>query len=205
MSEVSEFDTSDEWGKLVMKWNAAGHTVVHDRGTFRHKAYMKNLDPEMQIKVDGADYITNHGHALKVGDVLPERADLCLDMDGNLLPQHEFEKRYFEYLNWFDYIEGSDPKAEHIPNVHRYISQVPDQFSESPGMVEAGWDARKPAEKEATHQYDPNTDKMVEIMHASNEKADLTMEAVKRLLEQNAPVADEEPRKRGPGRPRKEI
>ena len=46
---------------------------------------------------------------------------------------------------------------------------------------------------------------MVEIMHASNEKADLTMEAVKRLLEQNAPVADEEPKKRGPGRPRKEI
>ena len=197
-----EFDSSDEWAKLAMKWNAAGHTVLHDRGTFRHKAYMKNLDPELIIKRDGAPYITSHGHTLRIKDVLPERADLCLDMDGNVLPQHEFEKRYREFLNWFEYIEGSDPGAEHIPNAERYICQVPDTFSESPGMVEAGWDARKPAEEDRTHKYDPNTDKMVEIVQASNEKADLTMEAIKRLLEQNA-ERDAAPAKRGPGRPRK--
>ncbi len=203
MPEVHEFNSSEDWSKLVLKWNSAGHTVLHDRGTFRHKAYKKDLDPEMIIKRDGAPYITSTGHTLRVKDVLPERADLSLDMDGNVLPQHEFEKRYIEFLNWFEFIEGSDPKAEHIPNAERYISQVPDKFSESAGMVEAGWDARRPAEEVRTHQYDPNTDKMVEIMQANSEKADLTMEAVRKLLEADA-KQDKAPQKKGPGRPRKD-
>jgi hypothetical protein len=205
MSVAMDFDTDQAWQSLSLKWQAAGHTVIHERATFRHKAYKKELDPDTIIMRDGAPFITNHGHTLTFKDLMPERADLCLDMDGNMLPQHEFEKRYMEFMNWFDFIEGSDPGAEHIPNAERWICQTPDTFSESPGMVEIGFDARKPAKEEATHQYDPVNDKMIEIMKANSEKADLTMEAVRHLLEDKEPNTAEVPKRRGPGRPRKVV
>ena len=197
MSSAIQFDTSDDWQRLVMKWTAAGHEVIHERGTFRHKAYRKNLDPNTPVKIDGVQFITSHGHALTYGDILPERADLALDIDCNVLPQHEFENRYLEYLNWFDFGEGSDPKAEYIPHVTKYISQTPDVFSESPGMVEIGFDARKPApDVERTHLYNPVTDEMVEVQKKQGEALETTLAAVKQLLES--------PPKRGPGRPRKD-
>ena len=213
MSAVADFDSSDDWQKLVLKWSAAGHEVLHERSTFRHKAYKKDFDPKTVIQRrvgnDLVPYMTSTGHTLTVGDVLPERADLCLDIDGHMLPQHEFEKRYFEFLNWFNYVEGSDPKAEHIPNAEQWICMIPDPFSESTGMVEAGWDARKkaPDEEERTHRYDPRTDEMVEIVKQQCEATSLTMEAVRQLLEasQNKEPAKDEPKKRGPGRPRKDA
>ncbi len=211
MSAATDYDTDEDWQKLVMKWSAAGHEVLHERKTFRHKAYKKDLDPEAVIQrrvgSDLVPYTTSTGHTLTFGDVLPERADLCLDMDGHMLPQHEFEKRYFEFLNWFNYVEGSDPKAEPIPNAEQWICMIPDPFSESPGMVEAGWDARKPspAEDERTHRYDPRTDEMVEIVKQQGEATNLTLEAVRQLLEAaQTPVVDE-PKKRGRGRPRKDA
>ena len=185
MSAAMDFDTDSAWQALALKWQAADHTVIHSRGTFRHKAYKKDLDPELVIKRDGVPFMTSNGHTLTFKDLLPERADLCLDMDGNVLPQHEFEKRYREFMNWFNFVEGSDPGAEHIPNAEQWICQTPDTFSESPGMVEIGFDARKPAEEERTHKYDPASDKMIEVMQATNEKTDLAIAALAKFVEQD--------------------
>ena len=203
MAERISFYTSYEWQKLVMKWTAAGHEVLHDRGTFRHKAFKKDLPRDLVIRREGGlPFITHHDHELHAGDVLPERADLALDAEGNVLPQHIFEKRYLEFLNWFDFVEGSDPKAEPIPNVEQYISLTYDMFSESNGMVEIGFDAHKPAPEERTHMYNPQNDELIEIVKGQGDALDTTLAAVKRLLEDKPP---EEPIKRGPGRPRKEV
>ena len=177
MSAAMDFDTSDEYGKMVMRWTVAGHEVVHERATFRHKAYKKDLPPETTIKINGAPLLSSQGKSITVGDVLPERADLALDMDGNVLPSHEFEKRYREFLNWFTYVEGSDPGAEPIPDAAVYVCQVPDSFSESPGMVEACWDARVPAAEERTHQYDPDKDKMVEMVQKQGDALETVEDA----------------------------
>jgi hypothetical protein len=197
MSAAADFDSSDEYQKLILKWTAAGHEVIHERGTFRHKDYKKELPPETVVKLDGAPLLSSHGKTVEAGELLPERTDLALDMDGNILPEHEFVKRYKNYLNWFNYVEGSDPGAEPIPDRIEYVMQVPDKFSESGGFVEAGWDARKPPEEEATHKYDPVKDEMVEMVRGQGEALGTAMEAVQKLLE-------ERPAKRGPGRPRKE-
>jgi len=210
MSAATDFDTSEEWQKLTMKWMAAGHEVIHARGTFRHKAYRQEFEPDQIIfRERGVPFITHSGKTLRVGDVYPERADVCLNMDAIMLPQHEFEKRYIEVLNWYNFVEGSDPKSEPIPNINRYISHIKDPFSESPGPVEIGFDAHKPAEADPTHHYDSDKDKMVEIVKQQGEAANLTMEAVKQLLEERlerdtAPDPSNEPAKRGPGRPRKD-
>jgi hypothetical protein len=200
MAGTQDFDTSDDYQKLVMRWMAAGHEVVHERATFRHKAYKKEFEPDTPVKMDGAQMIMSNGHALVAGDILPERADLALDMDGNVLPQHEFEKRYMEFLNWFTMVEGSDTGSEYIPNGSHWITQMPDPFSESPGMVEIGFDARKPAEAERTHMWDEANDKMVEVMQTQSEGIETALSAVKKLLETPAP----EPKNKG-GRPRKEV
>ena len=199
MAENMEFDSGDDNQKLVMRWMAAGHEVVHERGTFRHKAYKKEFKPDTPVKQNGAQMIMSNGHALVAGDILPERADLALDMDGNVLPQHEFEKRYREFLNWFTMVEGSDPGAEYVPNAAQYVCQTPDTFSESPGMVEIGFDASKPAEEDRTHRYDQDRDELVEIVKAQGEVAGTALEAVKQLLEERTPE------KNKGGRPRKEV
>jgi len=200
MAETQNFDSSQDNQDLVMRWMAAGHEVVHERSTFRHKAYKKEFDKHTPVTQDGAQLIMSNGHALVAGDILPERADLALDMDGCVLPQHEFEKRYREYLNWFTMVEGSDPSAEYVPNAVQYISQTPDTFSESPGMVEIGFDASKPAEEERTHRYDPERDEMVEVMKTQGDALAKTVEALTQVMSERTP----DPPKRGPGRPRKE-
>jgi hypothetical protein len=200
MAEAQDFDSSDDYQKLTLRWMAAGHEVVHDRGTFRHKAYRKEFAPDTPVMMDGAQMIMSNGHALVAGDILPERADLALDMDGNVLPQHEFAKRYLEFLQWFTMVEGSDTGSEYIPAGCQYITQMPDPFSESPGMVEIGFDARKPAEEERTHRWDEANDKMVEVMQTQNEGIETALSAVKELLEKGATA----PKNKG-GRPRKEV
>jgi len=200
MSSAADFDTNDDMQKLYNKWQAAGHEVIYERAAFRHAGFKKDFEPDTVVRIGDAPILMRaDGQPLKVSECLPERADLALDMDGKLLPQHEFEKRYLEYLDWFSFIEGSDPKAEPIPHVENYIKMVPDTFSESNGLVEAHFDARKPPEEERTHHYDPIADKEVEIQRETNT---VLMESIKELLAErkNAP---EEPKKRGPGRPPK--
>lgn len=197
MSAATDYNSNDEQQKRWFRWVSAGHTIVHERDTFRHRVYKKDLDPTIPVRMDGVQMIMSNGHALVVGDVLPERADLALDSDGNLLPQHEFEKRYKEFLNWFTFVEGSDPSCEYIPSSRDWISQTPDTFSESPGMVEIGFDATRLPTKERTHLYDSSNDKLVEIVKAQGDAQSTVLDAVKQLLEVQAA-------KKSPGRPRKE-
>lgn len=215
MSAAADYDTDAEWQKLVITWQAAGHEVIHERGTFRHKTYRKDFPPETVIrKRDGMPYLTNHKdengelHTLLTGEVLPERADMCLDEKGRMIDQHEFEKRYInDFLSWFKWVEQSEIEAEPIPNAERWICMIPDPFSESPGMVEVGFDAHRPADMERTHKYDPQRDELVEIMKVDREAQTITLKAVQQLLETQAAKDDArkvEPQKRGPGRPRKE-
>lgn len=224
MSSALDFDRQKDWQNLVNRWNAAGHTIVYERGTYRHKAYIKEFPPETVIQrdMDGKSipYLTSTGHTLTYGDVLPERADLCLDQEAKMVPKHVFEKRYEEFIKWFNYIQGAELDSVYVPDHDKWISQIPDPFSESPGSVEAGWDARKPAppESERTERYDPRLDKMIEIQQEDRKRSDLTTEALVKFLEESkstpqteiavvTPVAatePEPPKRRGPGRPRKE-
>lgn len=202
MVSAQDFDSSDEQQKLLLKWMAAGHDIIHDRGTFRHVAYKKDLPGDMPIKQDGGQLVTSTGHGVVAGDCLPERVDLCTDADGNLLSQQEFERRYKDYLQWFQLVEGSDPEFEWVPNCARWLTEVHDTFSESPGMVEIGYDARKPAPASETEfKYDPRTNEIIEQQKQMNEGLSTTLDAVKTLLEDRK----SEPVKRGPGRPRKEA
>jgi hypothetical protein len=176
----------------TVRWQVAGHEVLYDRSTFRHKAYRKDFERGTYVKYEGVPFITSVGKALKTEDLFPERADLCLDSDANVVSQMEFEKRYRQFLEWFTWVESTDVSVEPVPDVLDYLSQTSDSFSESRGLVTIGYDARKPAEDLPTHKYDPNSDKLVEIV----ESQAVMTEALKLLLEKNL-------NKPGPGRPKK--
>lgn len=178
----------------TLRWQVAGHEVIYDRNTFRHKAYRKDFPKGTVVKIEGVPFITAGGKILKTEDIFPERGDLCLDMDANIIPQHEFARRYREFLEWYSWIESTDLLVEPVPGVADYISMTYDSFSESRGFIPIGFDARKPAEAVATHRYDPNTDKLVEIAETQATMTD----ALKFLLEKNL-------NKPGPGRPRKVL
>lgn len=175
-----------------MKWQTAGHEVMYDRSTYRHKAFRKHFASDAIIKVDGVPLLL-HGKTVKVADTFPERADLALDEDGNLVTQHEFSRRYKDWLTWFSWNEATDLSAEPIPGVLEYVTATYDRFSESRGLVEINFDARKPAEEVATHKYDPNSDKLIEMAETQATIA----KGLEYLLEQNL-------NKRGPGRPPKD-
>lgn len=179
--------------KFAMKVITAGHEVIPERSTFRHKGYRKDFAKGTIVKIEGCPYITEFGAVLKTDDIFPERADLCLDVDGNLVSQQEFQRRYIEHLSWFDRPEGSEVELEPIPNVTEYVSKTYDVFNESGSMVTIGYDARKPAETVPTHQYDPRKDELVEIQETQKMMADI----LAKLAEQ--------PERRGPGRPPKEA
>lgn len=171
-----------------LRWQVAGHEVIYDRNTFRHKAYRKDFPAGTLVKIQGVPFITVAGKVLCTDDIFPERGDLALDSDANIIPQHEFARRYREFLEWFSWIESTDLLVEPVPGVEEYISMTYDSFSESRGYVPIGFDARKKPEQIATHKYDPSSDKLVEIAHTQEVMADV----LKMLVE-----------KRGPGRPPK--
>lgn len=193
MSDKPALLNDELFQKFAMKVLTAGHEVIPERNCYRHKGFRKDIDRNTIVKIDGVPFMTEFGAVLRVKDIFPERADLCLDIDGNLVSQQEFERRYLEYLAWFDRPEGSEVELEPIPSVTMYISMTYDVFSESGSMVPIGYDARKPAETVPTQQYDPRTDKMVEI--------EATQKMMAEIL---AKMADQSER-RGPGRPPKEA
>lgn len=172
--------------ELFVKWTAAGHEVISERGLFRHKSFKKAFPRDAVVKVDGAP-LMNYGKPVKIADLLPERADLALDADGNVVSQEEFGRRYLQWLGWFSFVEGSDITAEPVPGVLDYLIRVPDRFSESPGFVDVNYDARVPA-PEKTHEYDAATDRLIPIVEKQGK-------ALEFLLEKAT---------RGPGRPRKD-
>jgi hypothetical protein len=191
MAAAEYLDMDEDYQKLVMKWMAAGHEVIHERRVFRHRTYKKDFPSDQVIKRNGIPFITDCGHKLTFGDVFPERADLALDMNGCVVSQEVFTTRYKEYLGWFQFTENSDLDAEFIPDVNDYLSQTYDTFSDSKGFVQIGYDARKPAEIEATHLYDPRNDQMVEI----TKNQELTAQVLQSMLDKLT-----QPDKNGPKR-----
>lgn len=188
-------DTNEENQKLILRWTAAGHEVIHDRMVFRHKAMKKDLPPDTLVKYNDGTPIISCGKPVHVGDMLPERVDIALDSDGKLVGQQDFERRYREYARWFQYIEGTDVDVEPVPDPVDFVLATPDTFSESNGFVQINFDARVPA-PERTHMYDPLKDELVEI----KEVQATSLEAIKAMLEQMTST----PERRGPGRPRKD-
>lgn len=194
MSDKPAILNDDLFQKFAMKVITAGHEVVPERNCFRHKSYRKDFAPGTIVKVEGVPFITPFGAVLKTDDIFPERADLCLDGDANLVSQKTFETRYLDYLSWFDRPEGSEVELEPIPDVTDFISKTYDIFSESGTFITIGYDAKKPAEAAPTHQYDPREDRMVEIEGTQKQIVDILAQL----------AAQSEPR-RGPGRPPKEA
>lgn len=189
-----DIDKKDEFEReLFLRWQVAGHEVIPERVTFRHKTYKKDFPKGTKVCVEGVP-IYNYDKPVLVEDILPERADLCLDADANVVSQEEFERRYKAWLSWFPFVEGSDPTCEPIQGVLKYLKDVPDSFSESPGMIEVNFNARIPA-PEKTHTYNPVTDELIPIQKNQEQMtavlADMT-EVLSKL-------------KRGPGRPPKEA
>lgn len=189
-------DTNEENQKLILRWTAAGHEVIHDRMVFRHKMMRKEFPCDAIVKYRDGSPVISCGKTVRISDVLPERADIALDADGKLIDERDFERRYKEYARWFQYIEGTDIDAEPVPDPLDYVLATPDEFSESNGFVRINFDARTPA-PERTHMYDPIKDELVEI----KEVQATSLAAIKAMLDQ----LTSQPERRGPGRPRKEL
>lgn len=187
-------DIDEELQKLMLRVLASGHEFIPERRLYRHKSFKKSFPKGTLIKVDGVPLITPFGNTVTTDEVFPERADLCLDSDGNVLPPHTFAERYKQWLSFFKMVENTDINAEPIPDPTEWVVQQFDEYSESGGLVTIGYDAKKPAEVEATHLYDPRNDKLVEI--------DANMKVMSELLTK---LATKELERRGPGRPPKEA
>lgn len=201
MADRMEQTPREEFAEQSLRLQAAGHTVIHDRYTFRHRAFKHDFHPETIIKVRdesgvSVPLLNSWGQTVTVGDVYPERADLCLDENGCVVDQSTFEDRYLAWLE-VTLPDFCDPRNEAIPDPAQWVLKIRDPFSESPGPVEVGFDARKPAEQEATHMYNPQTDEMIERIASNQEQQSEALVAalagLKELME-----------KRGPGRPKKE-
>ena len=173
--------------EIATRLSAAGHEIIPGRRTYRHRDYRHRLNADQGIFVEEdvpmRDY---NGEPVKVGMLLPERIDLACDEKGIIVSQAEFERR------WLEFIENTmlygDPGSEPIPDVLKFIRMVPDRFSEGPGVIEVGYDARKPAEDDSVQ---------VKESDASVEKDEMLVQVLQGLVEkQNEP-------KRGPGRPPK--
>ena len=181
----------EEYQKLMLKWLAGGHEILADRRLYRHRSYKKDFPKGTVIKVDGVPLITPFGNTVTTDQILPERGDLCLDDEANVLDERTFAVRYKAWLKWFTMVENTDIDCEPIPDPAEWVTQTFDEFGESGGFVTIGYDARKKTEYIPTHQYDPRTDEMVEIKETQRMMAQIL-----------ARLADE-PEKRGPGRPPK--
>lgn len=131
------------------------HEIVPERGLCRLLKYKKDFGPDVTVKVDGAPLIlASAGRPLMAHEVLPERGDLALDEDGNVLPQAAFTSRFQEWLGSFIFPEDTTLAAEPVPNVIAYVTATPDEFSESPGYVEIGYDPKLDQEVKRSESYD---------------------------------------------------
>lgn len=169
----------NDMDRRMMAWMTSGHEVIFERTTFRHKTHRKDFPADKTILRDGIPFVTVDGHVLKYGDIFPERGDLCLDLEGNLVSQDEFVRRYREFLSWFPFPESTDIDCEPVPAVEDYISETRDSFSESGGFVKIGYNAKKPAEVVQTQWYDSIKDEFVEMVKTQA----TTSEAIQYLLE----------------------
>lgn len=173
MAEALRETPRDEFMERSIGLQAAGHVPIRERFTFRHRDFMHDLPDETPIMLKSDDgvkvpLLSNAGKPVTVGEVYPERADIALDDEGCIVRQNDFKERYKAFLEVTlpDFCRVDD---EPIPAADRWIVQVVDSFSESPGPIDIGFDARKPAEQEATHMYNPETDELLERVAAQGE------------------------------------
>lgn len=144
------------------KWAMLGHEPVYARGTVRLASLKKSFPRDLVVTVFDKDaeayrpLILWDGKPLHAHEILPERADLALDERGRVLSQGEFEQNYALYLDAFVYPPGSDPRLEPVPNVVSFISEEPDKFSESRGMVPIRFNPRLDQEFKPRQRYGPN-------------------------------------------------
>lgn len=156
-------DIDEELQKFMLRVLASGHEFIPERRLYRHKSFKKDFPKGTLVKVKGVPLLTAFGNTVSTDQIFPERGDLALDDEGNLLPNHLFTERYRQWLGFFKMPENTDINAEFVPDAAEWVTQTYDEFGESGGLVTIGYDARKPAETIPTHKYDPINDKMVEI------------------------------------------
>lgn len=165
--------------KQLQKWQRFGHEPVFERGTVRLAGLKKTLPPDLEVTVldpatnEYVPFILTCGRPLLCGEVLPERADLALDEQGRLLNQAEFRARYEVYLDAFVYVEGSDTGFEPVPNVVNFVKETPDIYSESPGMIEIGFDPKLNEEFKPRQKYGPDGQSEEEYLRDREDRSDI--------------------------------
>lgn len=119
---------------------------VTDRGTPRLAQFRKTFSPETDVTVRDPEtgtygpFLLRGGRVLRAAECLPERADLALNEQGQLLDQATFEQRYREYLDTFVMPADSNPHFEPVPKVDDYINAKPDTWTASRAYVEIDFD-----------------------------------------------------------------
>lgn len=191
------------------KWQRLGHEPMWDRGTVRLREFKRTLPRDLDVTVldkrtgQYVPFMLPCGRPLKCGEVLPERADLALDDEGHLLSQADFEQRYDIYLAAFVYPSGSDLAFEPVPNVVQYVSEMPDPWSESKGMVTIGT-PRDTGEFVPKARFGPNGETEEEwlkesqknvgdIASAMSKIVELQTQMAAFLMERNGPVPNPAP------------
>ena len=161
--------------EIAQRLMAAGHTLIPERRTYRHSVFKVDRKPDQVIRFsDGTALLDYNLEPVTAGMLHPERVDLACDEDGVIISQSAFQERWLLFIE-ATMVQG-DPKSEPIPNVNKWVKQIHDPFGEGPGVVEAGYDARKPAPEDKTILVDPDRD----------EKTDLVMRGIETLLEANS-------------------
>lgn len=105
--------------------------------------------------------------------MLPERADLALDEQGRLLNQAEFRANWQVFLDAFVYVEGSDTGFEPVPNVVNFVKETPDIYSESPGMIEIGFDPKLNEEFKPRQKYGPDGQSEEDYLRDKEDRSDI--------------------------------
>src|SRR6056297_1418165 len=157
MERKTGMDAQQIASENFKRWqsNPGTYEFIPEREICRLVKYKKTFSEDVLVKRDGVPLILRtSGKPLRACDVLPERADLALDMDGNLLSQGDFKARYYEWLGSFTFPEGTEIGLEPCPEVSDYVSREPDRYSESNGYIEIYFDPKLNQEWTPSEKYD---------------------------------------------------
>lgn len=163
------------------------YEIVPERGVVRLLKYKKTFSDDIVVKRDGVPLLLKGtGRPLMANEVLRERADLALDIDGNLLSQGDFNSRYEEWLGAFSYPEGHEIGLDPVPNVAAYVSEEQDKYSESAGFIEIGYPDPADQEKHALNpQYD--TEGRTQADRDADSQSDFSKLMVQALVDKLTP------------------
>jgi hypothetical protein len=211
----------------IQKWNLMGAEPIYARRSVRLAEFKKDFTGDQPVMVEDPDtgekspFMLRSGRPLLCREVLPERADLALTKAGVLLDQVRFEANYKVWLESWVYPPDCEPALEPVPNVKSFINAKPDEWGESFGFVEIDYDAKPDKPFVPQQLYGPNGETEEEYLKNNPHLAEQreTVEDLKQLIAMMAKaqlgqvdveeaktepkVVDIQPKKRGPGRPRK--